>query len=436
MNRYLPFPAIALLALAGSAFGQSGYAISGGLSNFDVGNHCDDPCDEFEIEIEGIHPEDVYHCYRNGNYGAPSITQVGSYVRIDYHHPAHNTPVGGIEHFGVSLRNFSPANSIRVHWLRNGALAAVNGHIPLPGGGSAPNSQPLLPSITTETVTAPNGDQTVALTVTNNDPAQAIWIQRRADITAGEVTLEALMRNDPVVTGSFLIDAAPFLLGPSQSVTLAEALDELEAVQTAVFSARALQDVNSGGPFGQQHIIGPEVANVMTATITGQSFCGDSGPLIIDQPVSVTDDAGSLFDISVNLGTDDSVTYQWRKDGLVITETDVSTGTETDTLRVAALTPETEGIYHVTITSPCGTTISGSAIVLITGDNGGGGGGGGHGGCHADFNDDGNLDPDDLADYIGGFFDANPPSRCDFNDDGSTDPDDMADFIGAFFDGC
>jgi len=56
--------------------------------------------------------------------------------------------------------------------------------------------------------------------------------------------------------------------------------------------------------------------------------------------------------------------------------------------------------------------------------------------CRADVNADGELNPDDLADYIGAYF-ANPPgSSSDFNADGETNPDDLADYIGAFFNGC
>jgi len=56
--------------------------------------------------------------------------------------------------------------------------------------------------------------------------------------------------------------------------------------------------------------------------------------------------------------------------------------------------------------------------------------------CPPDFNGDGNLDPDDLADYIGAFFSVPAPISADFNGDGSVDPDDLADYIGAFFTGC
>jgi len=56
--------------------------------------------------------------------------------------------------------------------------------------------------------------------------------------------------------------------------------------------------------------------------------------------------------------------------------------------------------------------------------------------CPADFNADGSLDPDDLADYIGAYFTQPPDQHADFNADGNVDPDDLADYIGAYFSGC
>jgi len=56
--------------------------------------------------------------------------------------------------------------------------------------------------------------------------------------------------------------------------------------------------------------------------------------------------------------------------------------------------------------------------------------------CPADFNADGTLDPDDLADYISAFFSQPPAQSADFNGDGAVDPDDLADYINAYFAGC
>jgi hypothetical protein len=57
--------------------------------------------------------------------------------------------------------------------------------------------------------------------------------------------------------------------------------------------------------------------------------------------------------------------------------------------------------------------------------------------CPADFNDDGFVNPDDLADYITCFFlQVQFPGTCppaDFNQDLFVNPDDLADYITTFF---
>ncbi len=53
--------------------------------------------------------------------------------------------------------------------------------------------------------------------------------------------------------------------------------------------------------------------------------------------------------------------------------------------------------------------------------------------CAADLNADGFLDPDDLADYIQGYFTVPPPPFVDWNGDTFFDPDDLADYIVAYF---
>ncbi|MGD9691006.1 MAG: S8 family serine peptidase [Phycisphaerales bacterium] len=56
--------------------------------------------------------------------------------------------------------------------------------------------------------------------------------------------------------------------------------------------------------------------------------------------------------------------------------------------------------------------------------------------CLADFNADGELDPDDLGDFIDCYFALPPCSEADVNADAVVDPDDLGDFINAFFMGC
>lgn len=56
--------------------------------------------------------------------------------------------------------------------------------------------------------------------------------------------------------------------------------------------------------------------------------------------------------------------------------------------------------------------------------------------CAADFNGDGDLNPDDLGDYINCYFAVPPCAEADFNGDGDTNPDDLGDYINAYFLGC
>ncbi|MGD9688920.1 MAG: S8 family serine peptidase [Phycisphaerales bacterium] len=56
--------------------------------------------------------------------------------------------------------------------------------------------------------------------------------------------------------------------------------------------------------------------------------------------------------------------------------------------------------------------------------------------CAADFNGDGNVDPDDLGDFINCYFGVPACDGADFNADGNVDPDDLGDFINTYFAGC
>jgi hypothetical protein len=56
--------------------------------------------------------------------------------------------------------------------------------------------------------------------------------------------------------------------------------------------------------------------------------------------------------------------------------------------------------------------------------------------CPVDYNEDGVLNPDDLADYIVCFFEAPPCDRADYDNSGFVNPDDLSDFITAYFMGC
>src|SRR4051812_43083825 len=72
----------ALLALQGAAHAQSA-TIYGSVGNFDVANNQQKEAHGFEVELEGVHPEDIASTFDSQRYGAPTIvaTATGTIVR-------------------------------------------------------------------------------------------------------------------------------------------------------------------------------------------------------------------------------------------------------------------------------------------------------------------------------------------------------------------
>ncbi|MCX5689215.1 MAG: immunoglobulin domain-containing protein [Planctomycetota bacterium] len=359
--------ATAIAALASFAGAQTGYSITGYMSNFDCTNHCDYDCDELEVQIEGIHPEDIMHTYHNPNYGAPTVTlsSDGRCTIVDYRNPQHLSQVGRIEHFGITVRGMTyggpaPSYPIRIRWFRDGHPATVNGQVPNPTtGGSTPATQPIQPSITTAVNAGSLGHGGVQLTVTNNDPVQGIWIMRRAQIRTGLVTLEELMTSDPIVLSTVSLDAGPLYLAPLNAATISSDLIELEEMQNAIFTAR-------------YNYPGPELGNVMTATLAQPEFaCASNRPIVDLPPQSVTAAADARVDLRVSAHGDDlsQLTYQWTKEGVDLTDGNGFTGATTSHLRIRNLRTQDQGFYAVRVTNFCATVVTPSALVFMNGNN-------------------------------------------------------------------
>ncbi len=94
------------------------------------------------------------------------------------------------------------------------------------------------------------------------------------------------------------------------------------------------------------------------------------------------------------------------------------------TIPVAEALPTGQYTWYVVASTLAGYTTSGYRQFTIQPS------------CPADFNGDGIVDPDDLADFITCYFNIPPCPAADFNADGATDPDDLADYITAHFAGC
>jgi len=159
--------------------------------------------------------------------------------------------------------------------------------------------------------------------------------------------------------------------------------------------------------------IGGTVPFVVSAPIAGQIVRGPAvnvqwnAAAIAPSPLSVTR-------VAITLSLDGGQTFPF-----VLAATAPNSGSATvpapglTSLTARVKVAPVDGVFF---------NISGSFALLPT--------------CGADFNFDGALNPDDLADYINAFFSVPPAAGSDLNGDGTVDPDDLADFIGAFFAGC
>jgi cytochrome c peroxidase len=134
---------------------------------------------------------------------------------------------------------------------------------------------------------------------------------------------------------------------------------------------------------------------------------------ITSQPVEQRLARGGSARVTVAANLTDSVTYQWRRNGVPIPG---------ETLAyhwIVQATPADAGSYDCILSAPCGSVTSRAAPVLV---------------CDADFDGDGGVSFADLEAYLAAFR-AGLPS-ADLNGDGVVNILDLARFLEAYQNGC
>ena len=218
---------LALLALFAATEARAQTAtVAGSLSNFDVINNTGHEAHGFEIELEGLQPQDVYYTFSAQRYGSPVIVPYATGVRVRWasaydngaqqfmqtttaHEPntafagscyswGANYATSGCEHFGVTLN--ANATKTTYRWLiadpqTPGALATVDPPvaIPAPTYVVLPPARPADPPVLQAEIEAPEPAEAPELY------GDAQWVKVFKTELARPVTLDELMSDNVIV---------------------------------------------------------------------------------------------------------------------------------------------------------------------------------------------------------------------------------------------
>ena len=213
-----------------------------------------------------------------------------------------------------------------------------------------------------------------------------------------------------VAVGDFNADGRPDLAVANQTSNNVSILLGNPPPNAGTFQARvnyaagdvpisvAVGDFNADGR--PDLAVANNLSDIVSVLLNTTGIASFPVPTITQQPASQIVQAGQIATIAITAnGFGNTLTYQWRKNGVPVVNGGNISGATTPTLTFTpALSGDTES-YDVVVTAPaCGggflVTTSAAGILAVTGTNP----------CPADFNIDGELNPDDLADFIGAFF--------------------------------
>jgi len=415
-------PASLIVGLAAAMVGSLAFApdaaaeviIIGSLSNFDTPNNSGHDCNEFDIEFEGPDPEDVVHCYHNWNYGPPRIERLPNVphgVRIIYDTPQHDTVPGSIEHFGVSFRAPNLITAQRFQW--------IPGTVGVPNPPPPPPPPPPLemPTVESEIVVTQDGVK-LRETVTNNDAfGRSIWVVRRVVVLNGEVALEQLMPEDPIMDDAEQLDLEPERIEPGQTLVTEEDAPFPGTTGSVVISYDCHEDSVVGGIETPGNIF----ATALVANISDGNLC-EQLPTVVEEPqdlvVQEGDDA-QFFIVATDPLPDGDFVLEWRHEGVVVEP-------DSDNVTISNVTQADAGLYACYMTNGCGRTVSRSAQLIVVPPP-----------CDGDANGDRTVNGADLSVLLGQFGDSvTPGTGADFNASGDVNGADLSVLLGQFGTNC
>lgn len=137
---------------------------------------------------------------------------------------------------------------------------------------------------------------------------------------------------------------------------------------------------------------------------------------------SIAATVGDAIQLNASVSpADPSAAYQWRRNGVALSDGGSISGATTATLSISPASLTDTGEYDAVITGSCGTLLSTIATVFVSP-------------CPADFTQDGFIDFTDFDAFVSAFEAGDP--AADFNADGFSDFTDFDAFVAAFESGC
>ena len=117
------------------------------------------------------------------------------------------------------------------------------------------------------------------------------------------------------------------------------------------------------GDAGSYDVVVTNVCN--TATSSAATLTVGTGPAISQSPVNQHVFAGAVATFSVNVDGNPAPSFQWRKDGVNLSDDGRITGATTATLRIDPVTLGDAGNYNVFVDNACGSVTSDAAALTV-----------------------------------------------------------------------
>jgi len=233
----------------------------------------------------------------------------------------------------------------------------------------------------------------------------------------GEVALEQLMPEDPIMDDAEQLDLEPERIEPGQTLVTEEDAPFPGTTGSVVISYDCHEDSVVGGIETPGNIF----ATALVANISDGNLC-EQLPTVVEEPqdlvVQEGDDA-QFFIVATDPLPDGDFVLEWRHEGVVVEP-------DSDNVTISNVTQADAGLYACYMTNGCGRTVSRSAQLIVVPPP-----------CDGDANGDRTVNGADLSVLLGQFGDSvTPGTGADFNASGDVNGADLSVLLGQFGTNC